>query len=129
MEYWKGLVFFYLLYYNCFFSFKNCHIAILLYNCLIIRIYWYGNSFLNCHNLPYIAMKSAKLRPDVQSATSRSSFHDTYIAIYYTNMSIRKKSWKVWKRNWLHWTEKYSLNLRRRLRKRAKKKTKKQQIT
>lgn len=35
----------------------------------------------------------------------------------------------VKKRNWLHWTEKYSLNLRRRLRKRAKKKTKKQQIT
>lgn len=61
MEYWKGLVFFYLLYYNCF-SFKNCHIAILLYNCLIIRIYWYGNSFLNCHNLPYLAIKSAKYR-------------------------------------------------------------------
>lgn len=35
----------------------------------------------------------------------------------------------VKKRNWLHWAEKYGLNLRRRLRKRAKKKTKKQQIT
>lgn len=30
---------------------------------------------------------------------------------------------------WQHWTEKYSLNLRRRLRKKAEKKTKKQQIT